>query len=140
MVSDAIKGREESIIKKHSMEITVNPRIADALNKSSMLSSIISFIYFTIAQRGRSHLLLRDQEEEKTVKGLKKIADNHKQRYNEIWEENDYLKGEIEKLGDELERRRNEMLDEDKNRELLSELYEKGVIDEDGNIIQHNKD
>ena len=66
-------------------------------------------------------LLIRDQEE-KTVKGLKKIDDSHKQRHNEIWEENDYLKIEKEKLGDELERR-NEMLDEDKNRELLSELY-----------------
>ena len=37
MISSAIKEREESIIKKHSMEITVDPRIADALNKSSML-------------------------------------------------------------------------------------------------------
>ena len=83
MVSNAIKGGEESIIKKHSMKITVNPRIAGVLNKSSMLSSIISFIYFTVTQR-RSHLLLRDQEEEKTVKGLKKIADSHNQRYNEI--------------------------------------------------------
>ena len=42
MSSSAIKEREESIIKKHLMEITVDPRIADALNKSPMLSSTIN--------------------------------------------------------------------------------------------------
>ena len=63
---------------------------------------------------------------------MRKIADKHKQRYSDMWEENDYLKAEIEKLGEELERRRNYVHDDDKNRELLSDLYEKGVIDEEG--------
>ena len=71
---------------------------------------------------------------------MKKIADKHKQRYSEMWEENDYLKAKIEKLGEELERRRNDVHDDNKNRELLSELHEKGVIDEEGNIIQYDKD
>ena len=57
-----------------------------------------------------------------------------------MWEENYYLKVEIEKLGEELVWRRNYVHNDDKNRELLSELYDKSVIDEKGIIIQYNKD
>ena len=89
-----------------------------------------------VAQRGRSHLLLRDQEEEKTVKGIKKIADEHKRKYEAMLNENEYLKSEIERIEDELEKRKSDLNENDRNRDLSSELYEKGVIDEDGNIIQ----
>ena len=58
-----------------------------------------------VAQRGRSHLLLRNQEEgEKTVKGIKKIADEHKRKYEAMLNENEYLKSEIERIEDELEK------------------------------------
>ena len=40
-------------------------------------------------------------------------------------EENDYLKAEIEKLAEELDRKRDEAQDENKNREFLSDLYER---------------
>ena len=53
-------------------------------------------------------------------------------------EENDYLKSEIEKLAEELDRKRDEAQDENKNRELLSDLYEKRIIDEEGNIIEYD--
>ena len=83
-------------------------------------------------------MLLRDKEEENTVKGLKNSIEKSRERYNEAWEENEYLKAEIEKLGEELDRNRNEYKKDDRNRELLGELFEKGIIDEDGNILQHN--
>ena len=72
------------------------------------------------------------------MKGLKKISERNQQRYNQMWEENEYLKAEIEKLGDEIDRKRNKSKDDEKNRELLSDLYEKGIIDENGNIIEYD--
>ena len=43
---------------------------------------------------------------------------------------------EIEKLQLELENRKNEEQEDNKNRELLNELYKKDNIDENGNIIE----
>ena len=40
MISQAIKEREEFIISKNSMVITADSRIVNALNSSSMLSSM----------------------------------------------------------------------------------------------------
>ena len=39
MISKAIKDREKFILGKNSMEIIADPRIVNALNSSSMLSS-----------------------------------------------------------------------------------------------------
>ena len=122
------------------MEIQIDSRIAEALNSSSMISSILNKLIICIAQKGRSHLLLRDKEEEKTIKGLKKVIETNWKKFNQVWEENDYLKAEIERLGNEPDEKRNNAWLDDKNRELLSELYENEVIDEDGNIIQYNKE
>ena len=84
--------------------------------------------------------MLRDKEEDKNTKDLKKTIEKSKERYNQVWEENEYLKAEIEKLGDELDRNRKEFDKNDQNRELLSDLYEKGIIDEEGKIIQYNEE
>ena len=39
MIAAAIKDREQFILNKNSMEIVTEPRIVNALNSSSMLSS-----------------------------------------------------------------------------------------------------
>ena len=65
------------------MEIKTNSRIAKALNTISMISCIYVF-KLILAQRGRIHLLLRDKEEEKTVKGLKKTINRDKDRFSTI--------------------------------------------------------
>ena len=70
------------------------------------------------------------------MKGLKKIAKKTKSKYPAAESENEYLKEEIEKLQQELENWKNEEQEDNKNRELLNELYEKGIIDESGNIIE----
>ena len=81
MISWAIKEREEFIINKNFMVITADSRIVNALNSSSMLSSKSYSRYILLAQKGRIHLLLRDIEEEKTVKGLKTTANKNRERY-----------------------------------------------------------
>ena len=79
---------------------------------------------------------MRDQEEEKTVEGIKKIADKNEKKYIEMWNENEYLKSKIEKIEEELVKRKNDGEENERNRGLLSDLYERGFIDEDGNIIK----
>ena len=58
--------------------ITADSRIVNTLNSSSMLSSKSYSRYILLAQKGRSHLLLRDIEEEKTVKDLKTTANKNR--------------------------------------------------------------
>ena len=35
-----------------------------------------------------------------------------------------------------MERKEGKIIEDDRHRELLSDLYEKGIIDEDGNIVE----
>ena len=135
MINLAIKEREEFILKKNSMEIETDQRIAIALNSSSMISSMLNIIVIILAKKGRSHLLLRDLEEEKTLKGMKKKVDEHKERCIRA-EEVEFLKGQIEKLSDEVEKNKLIIKEDDKHRDLLNELYHKGIIDEDENFIE----
>ena len=48
------------------MKIEKDSRIMNALNSSSMLSSKNFLFKSNLAQRGRSHLLRRDKEDERT--------------------------------------------------------------------------
>ena len=70
------------------------------------------------------------------MKGLNKIAKKTKSKYIAAESENEYLKEKIEKLQLELENRKNEEQEDNKNRKLLNELYEKDIINESGNIIK----
>ena len=96
MILDAIKHREKFILNKNLMEIEIDSRIVNALNSSSMLSSKNFLFKSNLAQRGRSHLLLRDKEEEKTMKRLKKEILSQREKNSEVIDENESLKKEIE--------------------------------------------
>ena len=98
MILEVIKHREKFILNKNSKKIETNSRIVNALNSSSMLSSKNFLFKSNLAQRERSHLLLRDKEEEKTMKGLKKEILSQREKNSEVIDENESLKKEIEKL------------------------------------------
>lgn len=116
MIYAAIKKREKHIVFKNKMEIKVDPRIAQALEASSFISSkLLSISSFLIASRGRSHMLIRpESEEEKPTQQLRK---------------------EIKKLKSQLEKQQKVTEEEAKNAEILHHLYESGIIDEDGNYL-----
>ena len=80
------------------MEITTDSRIVAVLNSSSMLSSKYNFANVYITQKEGSHLLLRDQEEEKSMKGLIHITKDNKRKYLAAESENEHPKVEIEKI------------------------------------------
>ena len=73
-----------------------------------------------LAQKGRSHLLSRDREEEKIIKGIKKISDQKDRNLVVAENENEYLRSEIEKIEDELKKVKSEQKEDNKNREILS--------------------
>ena len=52
-----------------------------------------------------------------------------------VWVRRRYPKNEIEKLEEELNRKKYEQKEDDKNRDLLNNLHTKGKIDADGNIM-----
>ena len=60
---------------------------------------------------------------------------NAKKSNHSLKWENDILKNEIEKLEEELNRKKYEQKEDDKNRDLLNILHSKGIIDADGNIM-----
>ena len=93
-------------------------------------------MYFKMyRKKGRSHLLLRDKEEEKTARGMRNIAESNRNRYIRAEEEVEFLKGQIEKLNDEIDKSRQILKEDEKHRDLLNELFHKGIIDEDGNFV-----
>ena len=51
---------------------------------------------------------------------------------------NNFLKFEIEKLRHEIQKKDLEIKDKDNVHEIMAELYDKGVIDEEGNIVNQN--
>ena len=69
------------------------------------------------------------------MKGLKKIVSKCQEKQSQLEWENDILKNEIEKLEEELSRKKYEQKEDDKNRDLLINLYSQGIIDADGNIM-----
>ena len=69
------------------------------------------------------------------MKGLKKIVSKFQEKQSQFEWENDILKNEIDKLEEELNRKKYEQKVDDNNRNLLNSLYSKGIIDADGNIM-----
>ena len=69
------------------------------------------------------------------MKGLKKIVSKCQEKQSQFEWENDILKNEIEKLEEELNRKKYEQKVDDNNRDLLNSLHSKGIIDADGNIM-----
>ena len=49
-IQEAIENRKEYIFKKHSMEIEVDPRIAEAVSKSAMVSSKQKFTNYLFSK------------------------------------------------------------------------------------------
>ena len=103
-----------------------------------MLSSMLNIFIFNLAGKGRSHLLLRDKEEDKTVTGLKKIKERQSIEIKEAEEEISNLSQEILKLKQEVHQKNEELKENEKHRQLLGDLYDKGLIDFNGNLIDND--
>ena len=77
---------------------------------------------------------MRDKEEENTARGMRNIAESNRNRYKS-WRRCEFLKEQIEKLNDEIDKSRQILKEDEKHRDLLNDLFHKGIIDEDGNFV-----
>ena len=105
------------------------------MNSSFVSSKLIRYLNI-IASKGRSHLLLRTPKQKS---GKKKNVILYKDEDSKSEEEKDdieALKDEISALTEKLREREAKSNENDKYEDLLADLFQKGVIDEDGNFIK----
>ena len=93
-------------------------------------------ISHTIAEKGKSHYLVRSTRKRK-YKGnfIEDIYDDHSQ----LIQEQKSLKGDIESLKKELDTYHQKEKDYQEQEDILASLYEEGVIDENGRLKEEFK-
>ena len=94
------------------------------------VSSIYNF-YFNSEAKGRNNLLLNRKK--RFEKKQKELEEEHQKRQsNEYVKE---LKWEIASFKAEIESLKKNEEESEKNRSILRDLYEKNIIDRDGNLL-----
>ena len=131
MIKTVLKRRESQMLKKHNLTINVDSRMADIINSSQMVAGRFAHYLTKLVSKGRSHhllrkKLLRDQREEKN-----KIEEEKEQALLSITP----MRREIDELKQELQNKEKEVMEFSKDSEILRSLYDRGVIDLDGNPL-----
>ena len=90
--------------------------------------------------KGRSHLLLRIPKISSSKKRNMPLYKDEEIKHEESDEDVNSLKEEIERLNTKLTQKEKESQESQKYADLLSDLYEKGIIDADGNFINENQE
>ena len=101
------------------------------------MSSIICFLISYIASKGRSHLLLRNRKQNNIKKKNFSLYKEEESK-SDVEEEKNVsdLKDEIYSLTKKLNDKEKEAKQNEKYADLLSDLFQKGIIDAEGNFIQ----
>lgn len=137
MVQDAITDRELILTEKNDLEFKTHPKIAKAILDSSFVSSRVLCLQSVLAVKGRSHKLIRkrknaeddDKEEEKNQ--------NFAKQRQEFESKIDKLKDQVNSLSQELESKEDALKEKDKFGDLLNELYQRGIIDKEGTLLEN---
>ena len=85
----------------------------------------------SIATKGRSHLLLNTTKKEKRMKD----KEDQERKMEELVEHNSEMKKMITNMRSELVDLRKKNESSEKNEDILHNLFERGIIDEEGNLI-----
>ena len=93
-----------------------------------------------IATKGRSHLLLRTPKQKNERKKNISLYKDEEDKLEEESKEVESLKDEIKNLTQQLKKKEEEIKDNEKYGDLLSDLFQKGIIDEEGNFINDQQD
>ena len=134
MVKEVMHEREDCLLTKRNITLKINPKVAKIFYEYQSVSGMMLSIILCLVEKGKFHRLLRKAliKDEKEVKAFKQ----HKLETEA--EKVTALKLEIEKLKAEIDAKNEEIEKEKYNNDILSELHEKGVIDEEGRIIDKN--
>ena len=123
LISEALKSREKFIVMKSRLNVVAIPKIISIFSKSQNLS----------VSKGKSHFLMRDcnvgiklkNPDEEMKEGI-----NHNKKIDELKTTIKSLEFKI----DEYEKNQDELL---ADRGKLVKLYQEGVIDSDGEYVEH---
>ena len=101
----------------------------------SLSQVLYLFLIFLIANRGRSHMLIR--KEISLVKEDKERDESFNQdiRFEDQSSQLEILKSEVKRLKNELDSKSKDSDINNKNADILHKLYESGYIDEEGNVL-----
>ena len=83
---------------------------------------------FSLASKGRSHLLLRTPKE-------KKVKSRNIRLYKDEESKSEEEKEEIKTLTKKIKEKETEIKKNEKYADLLGDLFQRGIIDADGNFI-----
>ena len=90
---------------------------------------------FSLASKGRSHLLLRTFKEKKVKSRNIRLYKDEESKSEEEKEEINVLKEEIKTLTKKIKEKETEINKNEKYADLLGDLFQRGIIDADGNFI-----
>ena len=123
--------RQDKLLKSNSLSIKVSPELAHLFTNSQMISSIfVSFLIVSVAQKGRSTLLLN---RERKFQRLAKVEEDKTEK-----EEMNYqLKKQVEELKDELNSTEFDRFKIGMNRDILGRLYDENLIYKDGKPVNN---
>ena len=125
-ITEKTEIRKQELIKNQNLVINAKPEFIDIFQKSQVVSLM----------KGRSHFLTRMPritKDKQTIQDLEEEKGEYDSKVINLIEEIEALRGKIQQL-------EANQIDNDDNAEKLSNLYELGVIDENGNLIKDQMD
>ena len=130
-VQKILDDREKYTIQKRNLSIEIDKKIADLLLSSQMVSGWYICILKSLVSKGKSHKLLR-----KTLLKDKNIEKKESEKEQmEALVLVPELKKQIYELQEILEEKELELDNRSKDSVILEKLFNKGLIDGEGNPI-----
>ena len=125
-IAEKTEIRKQNLIESQNLSINAKPEFIDIFKKSQAVSLM----------KGRSHFLTRMPritKDKQMIQDLEEEKERYDSKVSNLIEEIETLRNRIQQLEDS-------QVDNDDNIEKLSNLYELGVIDENGNLIKEQMD
>lgn len=128
MIRRKLQERQDEMLEKSNLMMDVDEKIANIFEHSQMVSGLLSRLMYIIVRKGRSHLLLRKG----IIKAEKKRAVERQMKIERALGSIPALKQRIEDMEEELRQKQISIDEFSQDSELLKSLYERGVIDANG--------
>ena len=135
MVDRAMEEREEKCIKKKNITMKVLPEFQSLFAETKEISSK-AYFGNEIGENGRFYTMIRNADQRRTKKA-ERLLNQHRER--DIRQEVEMRDKAIEELKQKIKDFEEISKENDKNAEILSRLYEGGIINEEGDLLEKNE-
>ena len=120
------------MLEKSNLTIKMDPKIAKIFENSQNVSCILIFSLLCLVEKGKSHKLLRKA----ILNDQRKVHQLGKEELKDAASLVPELKREIDELVRELDSKNEKIEEYERQAKMLSNLFELGVIDGEGNLIK----